>query len=152
MRSSSPSRIGSLLGRSAASRLLAQARAFKELDALLERLIPPPLNDHSRVLSLRDATLVLAADSPVWAARLRFHTPQLVKQLRNNPAVRVRTVKVRVRPPQSPPAARISLPAPRQLSAINADALQQTARSVSDPGLKAALMRLASRRKYPGQK
>ncbi len=151
MRSSAPSRIGNLLGRSAASRLLAQARAFKELDALLERLIPPPLNDHSRVLSLRDATLVLAADSPVWAARLRFHTPQLVKQLRNNPAVRVRTVQVRVRPPQSPPAARISLPAPRQLSARNVNTLQQTARSVSDPGLRAALMRLASRRKYPGQ-
>lgn len=151
MRSSAPSRISKLLGRSAASRLLTQARAFKELDALLARLIPPPLSDHSRVLSLRDATLVLAADSPVWAARLRFHTPQLVKQLRDNPAVRVRTVQVRVRPPQPPQAAEISLRAPRRLSASNVDALQQTARSLSDPGLRAALMRLASRRKQPGQ-
>jgi hypothetical protein len=152
MRSSAPARIGKLLGRSAASRLLAEARVLKELDGLLDRHIPPPLNDHSRVLSLRDATLVLAADSPVWAARLRFHTPQLVKQLRDNPAVKVRTVQVRVRPPQSLQVAETGLPKPRQLSASNADALQQTARSVSDPGLKAALMRLASRRRRrPGQ-
>ncbi len=152
MRSSAPARIGNLLGRSQASRLLAQARALKELDTLLDRLIPAPLSAHSRILSLRDATLVLAADSPVWAARLRFHTPQLVKQLRDNQAVKVRTVQVRVRPPDTPQAAEISLPGPRRLSAKNADALQQTAYSVSDPGLKAALMRLASRRKYPVQR
>jgi len=151
MRTNVPARIGKLLGRSAASSLLADARVLKELDGLLDRHIPAPLSDHSRVLSLRDATLVLAADSPVWAARLRFHIPQLVKQLRDNPAVKVRTVKVRVRPPESPPAAEIGLPRPRQLTAGNADALQQTAHSVSDSGLKAALMRLASRRRRPGQ-
>lgn len=151
MRSNTPARIGNLLGRSEASRLLAQARALKELDALLERLIPSPLNEHTRVLSVRDAILVLAADSPVWAARLRFHTPRLVKQLRNNQVVRLRTVQVRVRPPDTSQAAGIKLPGPRPLSSQNVDTLQQTARSVSDPGLKAALMRLASRRKYPAQ-
>ncbi len=151
MRSSAPARIGKLLGRSEASRLLAQARALGELDALLDRLIPPPLNEHCRVLSLRDSTLVLAADSPVWAARLRFQTPPLVKQLRNQQAVKVRTVQVRVRPPDTPQVVEINLPGPRRLSARNADTLRQTACSVSDPGLKAALMRLASRKKYPGQ-
>ncbi|NNG12005.1 MAG: DUF721 domain-containing protein, partial [Halobacteria archaeon] len=110
-----------------------------------------PLNEHCRVLSLRDSTLVLAADSPVWAARLRFHTPPLVKQLRNQQAVKVRTVQVRVRPPDTPQVAEINLPGPRRLSARNADTLRQTACSVSDPGLKAALMRLASRKRYPGQ-
>jgi hypothetical protein len=152
MRSHTPSRIGSLLGNSAVSRLLAQARTLRELEALLERLIPPPLNEHTRVLSLRDATLVLAADSPVWAARLRFHAPRLVKQLRNHQAVRLRTVQVRVRPPDTLQAAGISPQGPRHLSPENADNLQQTARSVSDPGLKAALMRLASRRKLLDRK
>jgi hypothetical protein len=151
MRSSAPARIGKLLGRSAASRLLARAQALRELDGLLDRHIPAPLSHHSRVMSLRDATLVLAADSPVWAARLRFHTPRLLKQLRGNPAVKVRTVQVRVRPAESPQATGTGLPKPRQLSASNADTLQQTARSVSDPGLRAALMRLASRRRCPGQ-
>lgn len=147
MRSHPASRIGSLLGKSKASRLLDQARALAELDALLERLIPPPLNEHTRVLAVRDTTLVLAADSPVWAARLRFHTPRLVKQLRDDPAVRLRTVRVRVRPADPPEAAPRHLPGARLLSSSNADTLQQTARSISDTGLKAALMRLASRRK-----
>ena len=151
MRSSAPARIGKLLGRSEASRLLAQARALGELDALVKRLIPSPLNGYCRVLSLRDTTLVLAAASPVWAARLRFHTPLLVKQLSNHPAVKVRTIQVRVRPPDSPPVAANKLSRLRQLSAGNAATLRQTARSVSDPGLKAALTKLASRKKNPDQ-
>ena len=148
MRSNKLLRINSLLGKSEVARLLARARALKKLDAELHDLIPPPLNSHCRILSVRDNTLVLAADSPVWAARLRFQAPQLVKQLSNSQTVNWRTVRVRVRPPAGAPAshpARKHVPVSRK----NAHTLRQAAREVTDPGLRTALLRLASRRNRP---
>jgi len=148
MRSNKLLRINNLLGKSEVARLLARARALKKLDAELHDLIPAPLGNHCRILSVRDDTLVLAADSPVWAARLRFHTTQLVKQLSISRTVNLRTVRVRVRPPAS---AQASHPARKHIpvSRKNSHALKQAAREVMDPGLRAALLRLASRRNRP---
>jgi hypothetical protein len=150
MRSNKPFQIADLLNRSEASRLLSRARALRELDALVHDLIPSPLNRHCRVLSVRDNTLVVAADSPVWAARLRYQTSQLVKQLANDTSVKLRTVQVRVRACDSPRSSGIAHVQP-PLSKRNSIVLKQAARSVTDAGLKAALLRLASRQRRPGQ-
>jgi len=150
MRSNKPLRINRLLRKSAVARLLSRARTYSELDAELHALIPAPLNSHCRILSIRDDTLVLAADSPVWAARLRFHTTQLVKQLSTSRTVTVRTVSVRVRPRESRPSVR---PAGRQLPipGKHAQTLRQVAREVTDPGLRAALLKLAGHHDEPDQ-
>jgi hypothetical protein len=150
MRSNKPLRINTLLGKTEVARLLSRARALEKLDAELHDLVPPPLNDHCRILSVRDGTLVLAADSPVWAARLRFQSSQLVKQLSNARNVNLRTVRVCVRPPESRRAAtpaRKRIPVPRKHS----HTLKQAAREVTDPGLRAALLKLASHHKTPDQ-
>lgn len=132
------------------ARLLQQARALRGLESQLGDLIPSPLDEHCRLLSFRGNTLVLAADSPVWAARLRFHAPLLLKQLSVNQTVNLRTVQVRVRPPDMPPGTGRSSARPH-LSGQNAVILNQAARGVTDPGLKAALERLARRRKPSGR-
>jgi hypothetical protein len=88
----------------------------------------------------------MAVDSPVWAARLRFHAPKLVKQLVGIQTAKLRTVQVRVRPVDPPPAPQQKLNTPG-LTAGNALALEQTAQGVSDAGLKAALLRLAARKR-----
>ena len=97
MRLNKPLKINKLLGKSDFSRLLSRARALGELNAVLQDLLPTPLNEHCRIVNLRDGVLYLSADSPVWAARLRFHGAQLVKQLARDHTVRLRTVRVRVR-------------------------------------------------------
>ena len=150
MRSNKTFQIGNLLERSEISRLLSRARALGELGALVHELIPSPLNDHCRVLSVRDDTLVVAADSPVWAARLRYQSSQLVKQLSRVSSVKLRTVQVRVRASEEPPDGRMT-PIRQPVSGRNSMALKQAARSVTDAGLKAALLRLASRRTLPGR-
>ena len=96
-----PLQINKLLGGSPHARLLSRARALLQLESRLHALLPAPLTEHCRILSIRDTTLVLAADSPVWAARLRFHTPLLLKQLARIQAVRLRRVRIRVRPPEA---------------------------------------------------
>jgi hypothetical protein len=150
MRSNKPFQIGNLLERSEISRLLSRARALGELDALVHGLIPSPLNAHCRVLAVRDDTLVVAADSPVWAARLRYQSSLLVKQLSGVSSVKLRTVQVRVRAPEQSPDGRIT-PIRQPVSGRNSVALKQAARSVTDAGLKAALLRLAGRRTLPGR-
>jgi hypothetical protein len=131
------------------ARLVARARSLLELQALVHRLLPEPLNTHCRVLVVRDETLILATSSPVWAARLRFHAPLLVKQLSDHKTVKLRTVRVRVRPPEKTAAAS---PVRRQTALrpgkSGAAALQQAAQTVSDPGLKTALLRLANRQNF----
>ena len=124
--------------------LLAKARSLMDLDSVVHKLLPAPLNDHCRVLTIRDKQLVLAADSPVWAARLRFHTHQLLQQLSRHHAVKLSTVRVRVRPPDRQ-AVPEKLQPPRGLVASSSTALKQTAQAISDPELKTALLRLASR-------
>jgi hypothetical protein len=143
-------RINRLLGNSGVSRLMSCARALGRLDARLHELIPPPLNEHCRILSLRDDTLVLAADSPVWAARLRFHSTQLIRQLAESRTVKLRTVCVRIRPSGN----RRTTQMPRRRNTLSGNTsrlIEQAARDLSDPDLKAALLRLASRRDPAGQ-
>ena len=139
-----PIKINKLLNSGAHSRLLAQARLLVELDAQLQTLLTPPLQQHCRVLAVREPVLVLAADSPVWAARLRFHSPQIIRQLSLPRSLRLRSIRVRVRPPESDRPAGLN-PA-RRVGHRGAAAIQQAADTVSDPALKTSLLKLASRR------
>jgi hypothetical protein len=139
-----PLQVKKLLGGSQYSRLVSQARALAGLDALTRELLPDTLKTHCRVLSVRDETLVLAADSPVWAARLKFHSSQLVKQLNRQQTVKLRTVRIRVRPPEKEVAGE-RRNTPLKLGINSSTALRQAADSVSDPDLKSALLRLANR-------
>jgi hypothetical protein len=149
MRSDKPFQIGNLLERSGASRLLSRARVLGELDALVHELIPPPLNGHCRVLAMRDGILIVAADSPVWATRLRYEASRLVKQLAGVSSVKLRTIQVRVRASESRLTDSRFAHVRQTLSGRNSMVLKQAAGSVSDTGLKAALLRLASRQGRP---
>jgi hypothetical protein len=142
-----PLQIGKLLGASQYSRLVNQARVLKTLEEFLLELLPADLNTHCRLLAIREDTLVLAADSPVWASRLRFHSPQLLKQLNHTQSVKLRTVQIRVRPPE-PFIPDERHKTSRQRSKNSTAALQQVAQAISDPGLKSALLRLANRQYF----
>lgn len=139
-----PLKINQLFGTGVLAGLLARSRELRKMDNLLAELLPAPLNSHCRVLSIKNTMLVLAADSPVWAARLRFHAPHLVKQLAQQPSGKRCTIHVRVRPPESalvPPPRKPGLRPGIQGIA----ALQQAAQTISDPKLKTALLKLANR-------
>lgn len=141
-----PLQVKKLLGGSQYARLVSQARYLQQLDEHCQALLPEPLQGHCRVLSLRDGTLVLAADSPVWAARLKFHASQLVKQLNRQQGVKLRTIRIRVRPPHRPMET-VTPGTPFRLGRQGATAIRQAADCVSDPGLKSALLRLANRQR-----
>ncbi|MEZ5542487.1 MAG: DUF721 domain-containing protein [Pseudomonadota bacterium] len=96
-----PIKIQDIIGSRAQSRLVRQARLLLDIDAQLQQLLPDSLRPHCRLLSVNGNKLVLAADSPAWAARLRFQTHQLLRQLRLPGNVRLRGIRIRVRPPEA---------------------------------------------------
>ncbi|HEB98439.1 MAG TPA: DUF721 domain-containing protein [Thiotrichales bacterium] len=131
-------------GTSAPSRLRREGEALRRLETRLRKLLPAELADHARVGQLKAKCLIIYADSPAWAARLRFLAPQLVKQLRETGAVKPATIQIRVLPGTERPQP------PRRQASLSEDSrrlIEQTARGIDDEKLASALRRLARRRR-----
>lgn len=62
--------------------VLARARAHARLQRQLLPELPPELAAHARVACVRDKTLVMAAESPVWATRLKLYSNELLAAAR----------------------------------------------------------------------
>ena len=76
--------------------LTEKARQLAELGTLLRAALPPTIAPHVRLATVSDGCLVLQAASPVWAAQLRFKTPEILTNLRRNPAFAdVRSIRIR---------------------------------------------------------
>lgn len=93
------------------------------LDQRLRPLLPPALAAHARLANVDGARLVFLVDAPVWHARLRLASAQLVDAARSlglevgEVAVKVTTAPLR---PEIPAQAAAPLP----MSAAARDALQ----------------------------
>ncbi len=127
-------------------RMLHHAERLHRLNAQLRALLPADMAPHCRIGNIDRDGITLLADSPVWAARLRFQARDLARKLvqlegnRFEPG-RKRTVKVHIAP-ASAPIPRTVRPTP-ELSPDNAKLLRDTANGIGDPALAAALERLA---------
>jgi len=105
-------------------------------------VLPAALRAHCRLANVREGTVVMTADSPVWAARLKYLGPTLLEQLRRGHGLEGKELRVRIAPaavPETPPLRRPVMPA------AAGDALRSLAEHESDPDLAAALRRLGSR-------
>ncbi len=119
--------------------ITSHARRLTELDALVRLCLGDELAAHCRVADLRSGRLVLAADTPAWATRLRYHTPEIRQKLA---AAGLTVAECRV--VVAPPPPRDAEPGPPPgMSASGASALHATAENIRDPALAAALRRLA---------
>ncbi|MEE8429389.1 MAG: DciA family protein [Gammaproteobacteria bacterium] len=126
-------------------RLWTHAQLLAELTEYLEKALPSSISGHCMVANLRNTELVIGTDSPVWTARLRYYTPQILKHFTTHPTVIVHRVKIRTLPITNPTA-----PRPHNRMRISRDSseiLEQTARTVNDSRLQKALLKLAARAK-----
>ena len=142
MPNGSPTVLAKIL-RSGACRLWEQARRRQRLTRLLQEQLPSALHGHCEVADLSADAVVLATDSTVWAARLRYYSPQILKHLAQHETVNPRTIRIRVLPPTEP---RPTQAAPQpSLSEQNRTLLRQAADGIDHPRLQEALRRLAAR-------
>lgn len=128
--------------------LLRRATPLATLDQALSRFLDAPLDRHCCLANLLPApgatahTAVLQADSPVWAARLRFQAPAIAQWLRREHGMsRLRSVHVRVRPGGQNPGTGSARAA--RMSPAAADGIRSAASGVRGEALRAALLRLA---------
>lgn len=81
------------------SHLNQHSQVIKQLDKMCKESLPSPLNQHCHVANLREKTLVIHADSSLWATRLRLIIPSLkLKWQKNQLMPIISQIEVRVRP------------------------------------------------------
>lgn len=125
--------------------LVTHARQLGHLSSIVQAMLDSSLADHCHLAHFDGARMVIVADSPAWATRLRFSVDTLVSQLQqySNKFHRLSKIEVAVRPqlPDLPQGEVVE----RSISVEAAQYIEESASGVSDPELKQALQRLASR-------
>lgn len=123
--------------------VIERARKLTRLERAVLQSLPAELAAHCKVANLKNETLVLTTPSPAWAGRLRFVAPDLIKQLKCQFSLEIRSVELIIQP-ESVPLQPVVKPA-LQMSLRSATLLAQTAQTVSYPPLQEALLRLAAK-------
>ena len=125
--------------------LIKRARELEWLTSLIRSELPPECDGHYHVANIRNRTLVIITDSPVWTTRLRQLGPRILNVLQNNGRKNLLHIQVFSRPAQSSVtrAPETTKPGPRQLSLQSSQLLNQTASFIEDEGLRDALLKLA---------
>ena len=95
----SPTRVARIFSTIGSLRqLTAQADRHKQLENAIAARLSPELRNHLHFGAVRDGCLVLIADSPAWATRARYFTPELLAKLPPDAEFEdVRSVRVRLR-------------------------------------------------------
>ena len=134
------------------SKLTAQTRKLEQMTMLLKNNLPPECDGHYHVANIRDDTVVVITDSPVWTTRLRQLGPLILQILS-------RSVQAHSMGPKStqqqlhhvhivsrygpipdhhqPPAVK------RTISQQSRQQIEQTASYISDKKLKNALLKIS---------
>ncbi|OQW93896.1 MAG: hypothetical protein BWK79_08745 [Beggiatoa sp. IS2] len=127
--------------------LFRHCQMLLRLNQELSTTLPVSLQQHCYIANFRAHTLVIQVDSALWATRLRYEVPMLLKQwktLLSFPTVD--KIEIQVRPPILPiPSQSPTLCPKPALSKQTAVSLQEVANTISHPKLKEALLRLATR-------
>ena len=115
-------------------RVLAHAHRILTLDNELAQWLDTPLKAHCRVAAAGPGRLVLEADSPVWAQRLRFLLPDLGTHFGREVTIRIAPAELSTAP----------ISASRtQVSREAAAALNDLAAVMDNDALKEVLQRIA---------
>ena len=132
-------------------RLKKRAQELNRLTLMLRNELPPEVDGHFSVANIRDRTLVIMSDSPVWATRLRQLGPQIVNILQNKGKKNLLHIQVFSRPPSSPVARQPEPPQrpARILSQQSTELINQTASYIEDENLREAMLKLAKRGSKP---
>lgn len=123
------------------AQLNRQLAEQKRLTAEIRKELPAPLDAQLQGAVMSGRTLSLLVHSPVWASRLRYLAPRLLRQLKQR-GLDIEQIHPRIVPEQLPRRHPGAPRAPR-LSPHSAEALRQTAETLEPGPLQEALRRLS---------
>ena len=91
-------RLGVILGRDAnLADLCQRGRHLQRLDKKLKRRLDPGLQDYFELANIRGDVVVLLAESPAWAARLRYQVPLILAACQALGLDSIKTIQIKVR-------------------------------------------------------
>ena len=82
--------------------LVERARFLRQLDRSIRAQLPETLSPHVQVANLRGDCLVMLADSPTWATRLRYLRQTVLDGVWQSHSIRCRLLEVKVQPGLKP--------------------------------------------------
>ena len=129
------------------SRLVKKARNLDKLAHLVRACLPENCHQHVKVSGIRENSLVLMVDSPVWSSRIRLYTNHILDMLKQHQLAEVQQIKIRLS--QRAPTPPEPVFHKRYLDQRSSRLIEQTADSIDDPELKQALHKLAANKEKP---
>ena len=140
-----PNRIGNLLHTDTGilRKLIQHLNFLKGIEQKLASFLGHPLCEHYIIANYANDTLVVYADTPSWASRIRYNTPQIMFFLQNECGLdSLKTIRIKVTPfssVQSTP-----LPDKRwKLDKHTASLISRSASSITDETLKCLLLKIS---------
>lgn len=122
--------------------IFGHAQRLGHLQRLLESQLQPAAREHCHVASWREGNLLLIVTDGHWATRLRYQQKRLQRQLMAfDEFASLTRIQFKVQPPTVQQGA---VGHTLDLSEHAAETIQATADGINDPGLRAALERLAA--------
>jgi len=141
-----PSRVNGILQAAAGLRDYSrEAQRLAELTEIASRVLPTAIRSAVRASRLRAGTLFLLAENTAVAAKLRQFAPRLLASYRRS-GWQVTEIRVAVQADRKAPRSPQPIP---QLSTGTISEISNLASRVTDPGLRAALQRLAGQEPAP---
>ena len=112
-----------------------------KLQTKLHGYLEPPLNEHVIIADYKQKTLVFHADSAAWATKLRYRTPEILGLFKDD-LPGIRTIRIK-----NPPVETRVQTTRRAAgaSAETVDGIRQVADRITDPPLRAVLLRIADK-------
>lgn len=141
----SPLKINKLLARMdpGIRRVLETSEVLRQLQVVLERLLPANLAGHCRLANYKDNVLFLHTNSSAWATRIRMEAPQLRDYLsRYQEFKNIQNIRVRIDSSANITPRKLET---LQISTQSVNIINELAENIDIPELAEALKRLARR-------
>jgi len=129
-----------LLRGSLPSSVVEHARQLSRIERAVLSALPDQFVSHCRIANLRHGELLLWADSPAWAAKLRYLIPGLQSAILETLQIEIRHTTIQIDPvAERRPAEGKN----RSITEVGSNHLEQAAATTDYPPLRNALNRLA---------
>ena len=123
------------------SQLCDHIQKLGSLQTKLRDYLGPPLSEHVIIADYRQKTLVFHADSAAWATKLRYRTPEILRLFKDD-LPGLRTIRIKNPPVET------TVQKTRRASGASpgtVDTIRQVAARITDPPLRAVLLRIADK-------
>ena len=124
-------------------RLIQHIEFLKSLEHKLLSFLDPPLTKHCTIANYANDTLILHTDTPVWASRIRYITPQILPFMQNECGLAaLKTIRIKAIPARFPNTN--SPDNSWKLEEHTANFIKQAAAATTDEPLRQSLQKIST--------